>query len=557
MKRRFIHFISVCLFFTVSCQKEEDQRVRISTDGMLESPLVSFKNSETKCVESQAETFLGETMFVTESGDTLYVSAYLSDMDDLADTSAVLTKSTLIGSSNFGTADGYNSFKLDVYKEGESTIYQSVDKSKTSTAMSGVTISYHGGSSEYKWSFDKSYYWPTDGKALNFCSYGPVSEFGSSGHVSNMTWNKDTHALSFQYTTPSASADTLDAQNQKDIIAGVNQQTYSNSGDNHVVLSLTHPLMAVRFVLGDLYGKIEYISLNNFNSVGTATVKSSGVVWSSLSTPKTYTQTFNMFDATKYTDAQKAAGTVELDQTSKKTRNFIIIPQVLPDNASMDLKMGNNLHPITLSFKKIGDGFTTDWSGFAGKVVTFRVSSQRANLVSVDITDTVSGRVKNNIKISNDGKSDIYVRAVLVGNWLNSKGNILASWDENLPYGKFDDKNPLSDASAFPRTLPSGWVYNESDGFYYYKKILPSGYRISQNLFNKFELTDKPSVENSSDPDVQLASFELAILVQAVAAVVPYGETDIRYSAKTAWGLSDTFLQNLSTTEKDTGAKND
>jgi len=559
MKKILYSLFALSVVSFTSCVKEEFVEDRFSSDGKMQNIVVSFDNDAvgTKCDAGDADSFLGETMYVTETGDTLYISAYLSDMENPMDFSSddvesCGTKSTLIGSSNFGTAAGYTSFSLDVHKNGESGIYSSVDKQKTSTAMKAVTISYTGGSTDYKWSFDKSYFWPTDGKALNFCSYGPSAVFTDTECVNNISWNKDSNTFSFDYTTPSASADTCDAQNQKDIIVGVNNQVYTKGAANNVNLTLRHPLMAVRFVLGNIFGKIEYISLENFYSKGTVSVTKDTLAWTNLSEQASFLQTYDMFDATKYTDEQKAAGTVELDKTSGKTRNFIIIPQQLPDNASMGIKVGNNLHPIILSFDKIvGDGLTKDWSKYAGKVLTFRVSSKKANLVSVDITDNVSGCVKNNIKVFNDGKSDLYVRAVLVGNWLNSKGNILAAWDESLPYGEFDGKNPLTDASAFPNVLPSNWVYNDTDGFYYYKKILPSGYRISQNLFDKFELTDKPKVENSEDPDIQLASFEMAILVQAVAAVDPEGGDDVKYSARTAWGIDGSFLS----TEKDTGAK--
>jgi len=553
MRKYLVSLSAIFILILSSCQKIDERYDELAGDDRMKNVSVVFDEDDTRCAESHGDTYLGETMVLTESGDTLYVTAYLTDMEEVSyATEEVDTRSTLIGSGNFGTATGYESFKLNVYKEGESTIYNSMNKMKVSTPMQNVVVSYTGGETQYKWSFDKNYFWPTDGKSLYFCSFGPNSEFDTSGSASNLAWNKDTHTFSFKYTTPT-DLDSLDAQKQMDIIAGVNSQAFNSGGTNNIVLSLKHPLMAVRFVLGNLYGKVEYLSLNNFNSEGTASITTSGVSWSNLSNKKDFNQFFDNFDATKYTDDQKAAGTVELDQTTGKTRNFIIIPQQLESDAAITLKMGNNLHPITLSFDKIiGDGLTKDWTGYAGKVLTFRISSLKANLVSVDITDDAVGCVKSNIKIINDGKSPLYIRAVLVGNWLNWRGNVLAAWDESLPYGKFDDKDPLTDATAFPNTLPSNWYYNKSDGFYYYKKIIPKGYRASQNLFDKFELTDQPAVENSEEEDVQLDSFEMAILVQAVAAIDPYGGTDLKYNARTAWGIDGSFL----TTDEDKGAAN-
>jgi len=527
---------------------------RHSSDNRMENINVGL-GTETKCSESHGGSFLGETAVVTETGDTLYISAYLSDMNNsVSDESE--TKSSLMNNDSLGKPAGVMSFSMDVYKEGEATIYQSIDDTQTKTPMKDVTVSYS--QTQHKWSLGGTYYWPTDNKILHFCSYGPSEEFDGGGSGSTLTWDKVTHTFSFHYTTPSSSADTLDAQNQKDILVGVNQQAYDKDGTNNINVSLRHPLMAVRFVLGNIWGKIEYIGLNNFYSEGTVNITKDTLTWTGQATKQNYAQTFEMFDATKYTDAQKATGTIELDQTSDKSRNFIIIPQVVPSDASLEIKVGN-LHPITLSCDSLyRDGLDKDWTKFAGKVLTFRISSFKANLVSVDITDQIVDTLilsktyskKKDIKIFNDGKSDLYIRAVLVGNWLNMDGNILAAWDESLPYGKFDGKDPETDATAFPKTLPSNWVLH-TDGFYYYKKILPSGYRVSQNLFNDFLLTNKPSVENSQDEKVQLASFEMSILVQAVAAVDPDGGSDLKYSARTAWGIDGSFL----TTDKDTGAK--
>lgn len=553
MQNKIFILGTLCVLTMVSCVKEEEFDYRSSFDAKMKNITINMGSMGTKCIES--DTYLGQSMFVTESGDTLYISAYLSDMDELAEDQVTeQTKSTLIGSANFGTAAGYSSFNLNVYKDGGNSIYNSFNtKTGASTPMEKVLISYFGGSSDYKWKFGEDYYWPTDTSSLNFCSYGPVAAFEDDGCATVLGWDKDSTWFSFNYTTPSASADTVDAQNQKDIIVGVNKQKFIKGGNNNVVLSLQHPLMAVRFVLGNIFGQIEYISLKNFNSVGTAFVDTSGVKWKNISTPKTFTQTFDMFDAKKYTQEQKTAGTVELDQTTEKNRNFIIIPQTVPSDAALEIKLGNNLHPISLICDSLyKDGLTNDWTKFAGKVLTFRVSSEKANLVSIDIQDRVVGTKKDSIRIFNDGKSDLYVRAVLVGNWLNIDGDVLAAWDEELPYGTFDGKNPATNPTGFPFVLPSNWYYNSSDGFYYYKKILPSGYNISQNLFDEFILTDKPKVENSDDPKVQLASFEMAILVQAVAAVDPEGGDDVMYSAKRAWGND---VSSFLLTSKDTGSK--
>ncbi|MCQ2183320.1 MAG: fimbrillin family protein [Bacteroidales bacterium] len=546
MRKTLLYLCCLFAFLSVSCVKEEFGEDGNLSGRKMQNLQVSFNGVETKGGESDGETFLGETEYVTEDGDTLYVSVFLSDMDGYVQ--PVETKSSLIDNSNFGKADGYTSFNVDVYRDGESSPYVSMKNATEKETMEGVAVNFN--KSESKWHFGKKYFWPTDNGDFYFCSYGPVSVFSSDERILSKSWNKDTKTFTFEYSTPDGGhkedddfETMLDAENQMDVVVGVNKHSYVKGEPNNINVGLQHPMMAVRFVMGDIFGKIGCISLNNFYSQGTASVTQSGVTWSGQANKKNFFQTFDAFDTTKYTDEQKASGTIPLDTTSVKRRNFIIIPQVIPEDAFMGIKMDRGLHQIQLDFDKIcKDGLTRDWTGYAGKVLTFRVNSKKANLVSVDVTDDVVGKVKNNIKIFNDGKSPIYIRAVLVGNWLNMHGNILAAWDESFPYGKFDGKDPTEDDTAFPHVLGDGWVLH-TDGFYYYKYILPYNYRVTHNLFEQFELTHKPKVENTSDPDVQIANFSLSILVQAVAAVSPSGESDVKYNAKRAWGIDGSFLE--------------
>jgi len=520
----------------VSCKREEILKLGVgSPSNEMSDVIVDMNAPDTKCEGSLGEEYLGESMVVTETGDTLYISVFLSDM--VESEQIIETKSSLINSDNFGSAKEYTSFFATVYKGNESAIYNSINGKKEQTQMKDVEIYYD--SSSNKWKFRNKYYWPLDDKNLHFCSFGPGSVFSGSS-ISNMSWNKDSKTFSFTYTTPSGSPDKKDAENQKDIIAGVNTQTHTTGGENSVNIGLKHPLMAVRFVMGDVFGKIEYISLSNFLSKGTANITSSGVTWSGQSEKKSFTQTFDMFDTTGYSDDDKASGTVSIDTTSLKTRNFIIIPQVVPDDASMELKMGNNLHPISLKFSKIYDDnkddgtrtLTKDWTGYAGKILTFRVSSKKANLVSVTINDRVQGLVKDSIVIKNDGKSNIMIRVKLVGNWLNQQDQVLASWNETNPYGVFTSDND----NGFPTlTDASNWRLG-ADGFYYYKNYLESLDVVSENLFDSFTVTSKPIDATGTwkygGADMEITTMELAILVQAV---IKDDAIDPLKSFKAAW----------------------
>lgn len=535
-------FAGFLVLAAVSCQKEE-KLVSAAPNDSMDGISVFTESDATRCESHGKRTLFEDMPYVTASGDTLYISASLSNMRDPV---IGQTKAAPIAQA---TAIPGNMFYTYVYKDaGPYASVHSTPASTENTLMSNVPIKY----ASANWSFDKTYYWPSsETEVLHFVSMGPAvlvdSSFICNLSESGYGWNTSGKTLKGRYQSRKNDIVTdNDAVNLNDFVYGYDSQSKSShSGSVDIVLK--HACVGVRFIVGDIFGTIGSISLNNFYKDADFTIGGDTLTWSGWGSKTQFKQVFN-----KTVDNTNKGNGEPVDNTTGETKTFMVIPQTLQSDAEMIIDMKNTLHPENLSFEKICDsnpGLSKDWTKYQGKIITFSVSSNKANSVSVAFNDTVIGNVKSNLKFVNDGKSAIYIRACLVGNWLNKDGKVLTSWSETASniHGDFESTNDY-----FPKNVPStaagaisagvNWVKG-ADGFYYYAKILKSGSTASKNLFDTFTVNDKPSdsegswnTTGSSDESMQIVSFEMAILVQAVSAQVSGTGTLTKDYAKIAWG---------------------
>lgn len=127
------------------------------------------------------------------------------------------------------------------------------------------------------------------------------------------------------------------------------------------------------------------------------------------------------------------------------------------------------------------------------------VTNGDGSVISIDLADKVNGNVKSNVVMKSYGSGEAWIRAMIVGNWYDEDGNIVAAWDESQ--GAFD---------GLPGSgTPSGnvWRKNTTDGLYYYGSKVTSSSTITA-LFGTYT---KPAT-----PPVAGAHLELTIMVQAI-----------------------------------------
>lgn len=83
--------------------------------------------------------------------------------------------------------------------------------------------------------------------------------------------------------------------------------------------------------------------------------------------------------------------------------------------------------------------------------------------VTCRIDEDFNGSVKSNVKVTNTGDTDAYIRAYIVVTWTDDDGNIVA-------------QKPVADVD-YSLVIPTntGW-FKGSDGFYYYpSSVAPNG----------------------------------------------------------------------------------
>lgn len=248
------------------------------------------------------------------------------------------------------------------------------------------------------------------------------------------------------------------------------------------------------------------------------------------------------------------------------SHTFWIIPQALTEGKTITVHFemnGKTDQYFVLDVTKLKSG--VEWK--AGELRTYTV---KLNDVNVMIEDKVNlagnagngytGSSKTDIEITNTGNTDAYIRAAIVGQWLDAEGNtvfgftdeinnlyLVESWYEDQfgenqmnVAGKHGTFTGLPGYKGQANPNANGWVLC-TDGYYYYTTLVPPvatadpvSLATCKPLFTKYELKERPdAVEiGGEELDVSTMHFELEIATQAVSAKKLDGGT---YSWQEAW----------------------
>ena len=453
------------------------------------------------------------------------------------------------------------------------------------------------GTTENGWRFSHHYGdkdpWPENGSAVKFHLRMPSDMTGVTFGENAYT---DGVKTTFTYTSPAT------AEAQADIIfTGIelDKATHDQNLPNGTPVTFYHALTAVKFALANTADEVENIQVTNISftglkNTGTCTVDPSATVhatWTNTSATTTTTgegeqavtkpnviqQDFNEGDlvefnstnnpdfgstffnpakpATETTPATPGSDTQNINtQTASKT--FWLIPQKFDANNGAVLrisyKYNDNPEYIDLALNDILKD--VEWK--AGQLRTYRI---RLDEVNVKIEDTVTlagnaangytGSTKTNVVITNTGNTDAYIRAAIVGQWLDSNNDpvfgftddinnlyLVESWYEDqfvngaAKHGEFTGL-PGYKNGANPNA--NGWVLC-TDGYYYYMTVVkpeataedPAD-AICKPLFTKYQLKTKPQAVEIAGEVLDEASmhFELEVATQAVSAKDIYGNT--------------------------------
>jgi hypothetical protein len=170
---------------------------------------------------------------------------------------------------------------------------------------------------------------------------------------------------------------------------------------------------------------------------------------------------------------------------------------------------------------------------------------ETGEVTKVPYTYTYYGGTKSNVVITNTGNTDAFIRAALVGQWLDEENNpvfgftdytankvvLVDSWyrdqfvTKNRKHGKF------TGLVGYNADYSGDWVLCE-DGYYYYTVIVPEGQAIPSTdpLFESYTVDKNPAVAVAGK--VKDVHFTLEISTQAVTAKKSDGSD---YDWKNAW----------------------
>lgn len=128
--------------------------------------------------------------------------------------------------------------------------------------------------------------------------------------------------------------------------------------------------------------------------------------------------------------------------------------------------------------------------------------------VSCDVGETFNGTTKENVYVTNTGNINAYIRATYVVNWVDEKGNILASAPDGYSYSITENPG-------------NKWVKSTTDGYFYYPvAVAPEG--KTEGSLLTCTVTERPD-----NPQYKLSVEILATAVQSEPA----------NAVKEAWGI--------------------
>lgn len=580
MKKIYIAMAVLATAALSSCVQEQSFEGHVLGKG--EVSFVLRAGASTRSSEGESPVRKGVNVLVGEIGNQ---PAYLEEtITDLASI-APRTKGVPVFTENVGT----------LYKDQLSVHTDYTNFEDTTFDTEGDDLPDGG------WRYFHRYEnapWPENGDPVGFYMYMPADaeevDIPSTGYSEGK--------ITFGYTSPEA------AEDQNDIIFSyvsiTEEQHKAKFSEGGYPVTFYHALTAVKFALANSSDEItakgiqvDSILFINLHNDGTCTVNPGAadtaadpiVSWDAEAVDdlegkhnKIY-QTFAEgelveFSATSNPDFGSSffAGNDSDKQNVNKqdaSKTFWLIPQAFSAANNPTLRIR---YTINSKSEYLDIELGTILNGIEWKAGQLRTYTIKLDEVNVKITDTVtpgtgataengySGTYKDNVKIQNTGSTDAFIRAAIVGQWLDPDGNpvfgftdkvnnlyIVESWYEDQfvnsepgKHGLFEGLPGYKGAATFKADtgatagadgITPGWQLC-TDGYYYYTKIVEPGDWTGSNLFNKYTTLVAPKAELAGQVlESAQMYFVLEISTQAITAVKMDGHKGSRYTWKEAW----------------------
>ena len=543
-----------------ACSQEEDIVGGSAVDGKL----VFTVGAATRSEVSAALPVAGATIPAgkTEKGLGFYLEETVSSLDDPSFFTVAETRGTPVYTQNFLNISG-GSFKGLAFQDGA---LQNVNVA-AATYPKGKWADFTN-QGEF---WEHSYEWNPwhDQDALLFfakmLTETTSTDFSKPVGVLPTSYrflNDDTagQRLTFSYRSP------LTAQDQQDILFAARKIT-KQEAKKAVPILFYHALTGVKFATAyanedDVKTYIKKVEFTGLYGYGKCTVKSvaeggdyvdvanthsskDAVSWdlsengvNALTT--VYSQEFPEASVTytggsftskgDYPDSFSAAGNKQNLNDGDATMTFWFPPQTITSGMKLkvtfDIEVKGKRTEYTLDLDMGARLAGSKWE--AGQIRTFTLKPDE---VDVEIEDKVSGFEKTDIKITNTGNVDAFIRAMIVANWWGT-----ASGDLGIATG-YTSSAHTAYVNMWKRTSLTGdnyggvfqglpgdnWVLAQ-DGYFYYKNKVAPGEETGDKFFIKYSLdTEAHPVPEIWYLDGELKQYEnvflrMEIPVQAIEA---------------------------------------
>ena len=557
--RKQVYLAALAVVSLVSCQHEK------SFNGGSDANEVAFalRSSATRSAETASPVETGISISLGKrDGRELFLEETIVNLNDYAPE----TKGA------------------PVYTENVGYLYQDQLGVHTDSA-GGVDATYSRltDKTDDGWAYQHRYnvnIWPDEKTDVQFYLYMPTNM--TSNGVSSMSYNNGVATI--EYTSPSTAAA------QEDIIFGgvkMNHKKYMGQFyPQGAPVTMYHALTGVKFAIKNTDAELAKIQINKISFIGlknkgTLTFTSpSTLEWSNLEVttvatpvgegdeattvdlPNTIYQTFEKgdlvtYDATTHADNNFAssffgAGTSNNLNKADASYTFWLIPQQIDNTSTAVLKIEytmngkNEYMEIPFNLLKASNWQAGQLRTYTFKLDEVNVKIRDAVSISGNATDGYSGSTKTGVTITNTGNTKAFIRAALVGQWLDKNNNpvfgftdeinqlwVVESWYEdqfvnkNRNHGKFVGL-PGYDVP----TLDHDWQLCK-DGFYYYTKVVNPGAATGTSLFTSYKTTIAPATAIAGEVmDTEDMHFELEIATQAISAIKLDGT---EYTWDVAW----------------------
>ena len=557
--KKYLFIAAVAALAFVSCQQEKDINVNKVPVG---------ENNVSFVLQSGAPTRSGEVVspvrkgFFVELGQVDDQAIYLEETITDLGYSEPETKGTPLYTENLGYLyRDKMSVHTSTYPAGD-VVYQQISEDNLSDGK--------------YWCYGYDYptdIWQGENNAVDFAFRMP-SSMTSSG-VSNLSFTGN--ATTFDYTSPTTAKETQDI-----VFGGVTKtfkeyhSDYAKYGGTKV--KLFHALTGVKFAIANKkvkvgnVEKLEYdiqitkITFTGLDNKGTCTFTpgSTGlegeIEWTTTSVAtggSVISQTFDpgdLVDYDKATDGNHFAesyfdgGTKQNINDAKASKTFWLIPQVIDEDSeatlTINFTMNGKEQEMTINMSAL---HSSNWLPAQIRTYTFKIDE-----VNVKIDDTVTldgdaddgyeGSVKSGVTITNTGNCEAFIRASIVGQWMNDTVDADGNPQSNPIFGFTDKVNGLHEVPSWYQDqfvstatgehgqfegLPgykggtnplNDWMLCD-DGYYYYTLPVSRDEATGSPLFTSYTVGKMP-MPDLAGAEVEHANmhFELEISTQAIAA---------------------------------------